>query len=127
MSIRSIYSSSGRWYAYVCGPIDSWPLWVRVADLVAQPGRINDRCIGTVNPAPDPAADAREFARELNRLAQVLDEVSRAAVSVGWEGDGEWMVGPLPTHADTEMIFAVTQQNDGATFVISPRPLPWFE
>jgi len=68
MSVRSDYSESGRWYAYSCSPIDYWPLWVKVVDLIEQPGRLISDWPASEMLGPEPAHAADQYADELARL-----------------------------------------------------------
>lgn len=62
-------------------------------------------------------------------------KAERMALKAGWEGDirgGDVYVSALPPHDDEsgsrcDIMVAWKQDNNGETFVYSPRPLPWLE
>ncbi len=55
-------------------------------------------------------------------------ESAKAVASIhGWEGDfrEDPSVFWLPSEGDFDYAFAFKQENDGTTFIVSPRALPW--
>lgn len=57
------------------------------------------------------------------------ESAKEAAAEVGWEGDfrGHPCVFWLPSEYDCEFGFVFKQDNNGTSFVISPKPLPHLE
>jgi len=108
--------ANGTYWVYACSPVDRWAGWM----------------------TPEEAVEARRaelgsFAEDGDReFKQTLDTaMNRIAVHLlddfRWEGDGRWLVAvlPDPETCDCTVMFSVKQSNNGTTFIVSPRELPW--
>lgn len=94
-------------YCYECPPIDFWGGW--------QTLDINSFGL-----------DSDEPFGEFNMLVEELEDTIRGFKTF-WEGDGQWRFSGLP-HGEVYsncLMFAIKQQNNGITYVLSPFKLPW--
>lgn len=99
-----------KWRVYECPPIDYWfgwsPLTRLISDDEAEEGFL------TVT-----AASAVSIA------AAVCVQLTRRT---HWQGDGEVMVSALPCCADCATpVYAVKQEDNGTTYILAPRDIPW--
>lgn len=110
------------WYAYALYPIDHhWNFLTPLSHLASELG--SDEAANSVfydNPyASDQAT--------VEQLKEDWKEARSLARQVGWEGDlpRPPSVFWIPGDDSFEYGFAFKQQNNGMTFIISPRALPW--
>ncbi len=102
-----------KYFCYHCGPIDWWEGWRTVPEAIA-----------AERTAP------RQTANRMEEIATIINALGeRLSGQLHWEGDGVWRVAPLPDpeNLDSIAMFAIKQSNNGATFICSPRQLPWLE
>lgn len=64
---------------------------------------------------------------EVRGFLTAWESAKQAAKQHGWEGDfrNDPSVFWLPAEHSFEFGFVIKQDNNGTTFVVSPRPLPW--
>jgi hypothetical protein len=114
----------GKYFAYCCEPIDWWAGWLSPVEAVAE--SLKDGWDALPSNA---FRNAEILAGEIDRLIKVA---SAFLLQHGWEGDirgpnGTWMVSVVPDAEinSSVLVFAVKQDNNGTTFVVSPYELPW--
>jgi hypothetical protein len=65
------------------------------------------------------------------KLKKDLEFAKDLALEAGWEGDYRGSHTPrvlfLPDETEFICAFAWKQENNGSTFVVSPKPLPWLD
>lgn len=107
--------STSVYFVYVTGPLDWWPGWRWVDEILAAM-RGSDTLVEAGYPEP-------------SKLEAMVSSAKKVADAAGWEGDGRWACAPLPAPEmfSSELMFAVKQSNNGTTYVVSPFRLPWLE
>lgn len=109
------------WMAYHIVPIDfGWEFLPSVQDFAATLAR-NDA---------DLAVDKETFQHsELSEFLADFKLAKELAASKMWEGDYRASSTPrvffLPDELSFRYGFVWKQDNNGSTFVVTPRPLPW--
>jgi len=112
-------------YVYQRGPIDWWWGWSPVEDLKSQP----DEEPTSPYDVPGPWHGRRQEALE----AIVEHALGRIRADGRWEGDiiqGPYIAGLLSSddgRAESEVMVALKQSNNGTVYVWSPQPLPHLE
>ena len=109
------------WKAYSITPIDfGWEYLPTVEDVAGQIARSAASCASGY-----PASRGEEVVKFLKDF----EEAKELAKKAGWEGDyrsgNEPRIFWLPEENSFEYAFVWKHDNNGDTFVISPRPLPW--
>jgi hypothetical protein len=111
------------WTAYKIAPIDlGWDLLSTVKEVA---GKIAAQDVThLLSGYPGIQAETSEF---LAAFARARD----LALALGWQGDyrhgNEPRVFMLPEGDAFAYAFVWKQQENGSTFVVSPRPLPWLQ
>jgi hypothetical protein len=103
------------WYAYHISPIDmGWEYLPTVGDFVAKIKK------------DVPQFYSQEY---LDRIVTDFEKAQELAEETGWEGDfrHDPCVFFLPGDVYLNYGFVWKQDNNGNTFVVSPRPLFWLE
>jgi len=106
-----------NWIVYVCHPIDFfWPMLRSVRETASHLSEVDAEWDGPL------LADSVGEGQFLSDWASAQE----AANSKGWEGDfrHEPCVFWVPGVGGFEYGFVFKQDNNGTTFVVSPRPLP---
>jgi hypothetical protein len=108
-----------KWYFYEMSPIDQ--LW----EMLSTPEETAKKLIDSSDNGPEGGISCRAvlFIKDYNNA---LDEFKKK----GWEGDfrGEsTRVFWLPEDIDFVYAFVWKQDNNGSTFVVSPRELIWLK
>ena len=108
-----MFYGTNRLYVYTPPPIDYWTGWVTVTKAMSG-GHGQDL-------EDEPYAD--------DELSANLGKAKELAAGCGWEGDGTWRIAGLPPEdvAGPLYVLAVKQSNNGTTFIITPRELPWLQ
>ncbi len=94
-------------YLYEMGPIDVWRGWIFVQDALADPDKYDLQL-----------SDLEERIAEVKKL---LREHTH------WEGDGNIFLSSLPYEPGAKLVFAIQQDNNGATYIASPLPYSHLE
>ncbi len=104
-----MFYGTSHLYVYTPPPIDHWVGWTP-----ARKYRADDNSLEESDYDPSELLACVERAKDL-------------ATSCGWEGDGMWQIAGLPPESIAGPLFmlAVKQRNNGTTFIVSPRELPW--
>lgn len=108
------------WKAYGIVPIDfGWEHLPSLSDVAATMARTRVK----YEPFGNSDFDA------VKKLLADYQHAKELADGIGWEGDirggDEVSVFFLPDENEFAYAFVWKQDNNGTTFVVSPRPLPW--
>lgn len=108
-------------FAYSLAPIDFWTGWLTEEQYLLQ---LAEEAIRSENYTATLEQIAARYQRQKARAFALAKEI-------GWEGDIRQGCGPfiagLPADepgADSQIMIAWKQHNNGETFVVSPQPLP---
>jgi hypothetical protein len=97
-------------YIYEMNPIASWSGWIKLEDVLAEPGKYD-------------LAD-QFAANETACIAELLEEVdyikSLFASYSSWEGAGQVYLSAMPKELDIYLVFAIQQGKSGTTYLASP-------
>jgi hypothetical protein len=109
------------WKAYSITPIDfGWEMLPIVEEVAAKFARVA---------ATQAVAGHGSDGGEVSSFLKDFENAKRLASKAGWEGDyrggSEPRVFWLPGENDFSYGFVWKHDNNGDTFVISPRPLGW--
>lgn len=107
---------ANRWFVYPMSPIDmNWDFLDTVEETLK---KMTDQA--TEEP------DMRQSFQSAHGFLKAWDEARELAKANGWEGDfrGSPYVFWLPDEVEFLYGFAWKQDNNGSTFIISPKPLP---
>jgi hypothetical protein len=106
------------WHAYEIPPIDINWRFLRTVDETA-------RTVGAEDAAAE-AGGATSEGPDIREFLASWESAKQAARDRGWDGDfrNEPVVFWLPDDTDFVWGFVVKQDNNGTTFVLSPRELP---
>jgi hypothetical protein len=105
-----------HWFVYSISPIDfKWERLRSVRETIAHMAAVIDD-----NSNPNDVSDIQEFIR-------VWDSAKDAASENGWDGDyrNPPAVFWLPDDSEFSYGFVIKHDNNGETFIVSPRELPW--
>jgi hypothetical protein len=102
-------------FVYTVSPIDHWSFWVRLDAIPRTSGdRLDD--FDGLDAVTRDEVEAR------------LDAARPTLIKLGWEGDmraGPFVTGFPAIDGWPEYLIGFKQDNNGETFIISPRSLPF--
>lgn len=109
------------WTAYQINPIDfRWELLLTVDEVA---GRLASEAAKQI------VAGWNSASTEVEQFFADYERARGLAREVGWEGDFRHppQVFFLPDEGTFAYAFVWKQENNGGTFIISPRPLAWLK
>jgi hypothetical protein len=108
------------WHTYEVPPIDFG--WENLNSVQEIASRLLEKSLGSKLKNDIDDSDLQSFLRSWNSAKE-------AASEKGWDGDLslEPVVMWIPNHTEFNYGFALKQDNNGTTYVISPVRMPWLE
>ncbi len=105
-----------NWFVYSIPPIDfKWERLRSVRETIAHLAAV-----------PDINSDANDIS-DIEEFIGIWQSAKVAASQNGWEGDfrNPPAVFWLPDESEFSYGFVIKHDNNGDTFIVSPRELPW--